>query len=159
MLLAERLHALLTYDPITGYFSWRTARQGVRVGARAGCVSGAYRYIMIDYVKYAEHNLAALYMTGEWPDDEMDHENTFGTDNSWTNLRPATRAQNMWNRKVKIDSTLGLKGVSPRHDKFQASIKANGQYYYLGLHNTPEQAHGAYCEKAQELHGVFSNEG
>jgi hypothetical protein len=31
----------------------------------------------------------------------------------------------------------------------------NGQTKYIGLYNTPEEAHAAYMAKAIELHGDF----
>ncbi len=76
------LKALLHYDPASGVFTWVA-------GQRSGCVAGAmwkgYISVRIAGRNYQVHRLAWLYMTGEWPADEIDHKNTVRDDNRWTN--------------------------------------------------------------------------
>ena len=55
----------------------------------------------------------------------------------------------------------GLKGVTlhKRAGKWQAQIQAFGVTHYLGIFNTAQLAHAAYCEAAARLHGNFARTG
>lgn len=93
---------------------------------------------------------------------EADHRNRNGLDNRKSNLRPATRAENIRNSSVHSDSRSGLKGVSYRSDrkrKWVAQIGCNGKKYNLGGYDTPEEAHEAYLKAAVQLFGGFATNG
>lgn len=91
----------------------------------------------------------------------VDHINGNQLDNRRSNLRVCTPAENMQNRRLNKNSTSGLKGVTWNRQcgKWHAQIRVNGKRLYLGLHDTPEMAHLAYCEAAMKLHGEFYNPG
>jgi hypothetical protein len=90
-----------------------------------------------------------------------DHINLDTVDNRRQNLRVATKAQNLHNRRAYKNSTHGFKGVkydrtaSPNR-RYAAFIACDGRRYYLGRYGTPEEAHAAYWEAAQRLHGEFA---
>lgn len=88
---------------------------------------------------------------------EVDHKDLDGLNNQKANLRFATLAENQHNRPAYKNNTSGFKGVSFRKklNKWQAYISLGGKKKHLGFHNTPEQAHAAYCRASEELHGVF----
>lgn len=155
MITQERLKELLHYDPETGVFTWRIRTSNrVKVGDVAGSAA-AYGYleIGIDGVTAKSHRLAFLYMTGEWPEHDVDHINGIRTDNRWANLRTATRSQNLQNlRAAKSNSKTGLLGVSPYNGTFRASIKHNGKQITLGRFSCPHAAHAAYLKAKAELH-------
>jgi hypothetical protein len=96
---ALELRERLQYDPNTGRWVWlKTSRAGF-VGKPAGSLDAkGYWVIKINGQSYKASRLAYLYMTGEWPEDEMDHINRTSWDDCWTNLRPATRTENNLNR-------------------------------------------------------------
>ena len=97
MLSHERLKEVLEYDPGTGISTWLVDRTGTaRAGARAGCIhkSSGYRVIRIDGKLYREHRVIFFWMTGKWPDKEVDHRDLDKSNNRWHNLREATRSQN-----------------------------------------------------------------
>lgn len=105
------------------------------------------------------HLLAWLYMTGEWPADEVDHEDTHRSHNWWSNLRAATSAQNAANRRTNVNNALGLKCVSrvARPGKqYRARIYIAGKRVHLGYFRTAEEASAAYFKKAQEVFGEFA---
>lgn len=71
----DRLRELVSYDPETGIFTWlRNTRQ-----TKAGTVAGRPRKdgirIGLDGARYLAHVIAWFYMTGEWPEPEIDRLN------------------------------------------------------------------------------------
>lgn len=155
MLTQSRLKELLHYDPNTGTFVWRSARQGVRVGGVAGCINGnGYQLICVDYRLYMSHRLAWLYVYGAWPEHEIDHINGIRDDNRIANLREATRAENAQNRAKQSNNTSGLIGVhwDSTKRKWISQIKIDGATKHLGVFDTPESAHAAYCVAKAGLH-------
>lgn len=96
-------------------------------------------------------------MTSEWPPDgmEVDHIDCDPTNDKWSNLRLATRAQNCANSTARKNST-GFKGVQARGKKWVAGIKIDGKRVYLGRFDTPEDAHAAYCRAASAHQGEFA---
>jgi hypothetical protein len=87
-----------------------------------------------------------------------DHRNNNGLDNQRHNLRPATTAQNNHNQRPRRGTSSRFKGVTLRKQsgKWQASIKVNGKYRYLGLHASEEDAALAYNAAALMLYGEFA---
>jgi hypothetical protein len=158
MLTYQRLRELLDYEPQTGKFFWkvRTARC-VKIGSLAGAIErNGYRRIDLLNKHYLAHRLAWLYVNGEWPLGDLDHVNGNKDDNRVANLRPATVSQNAMNKKMPATNKTGFKGVCQVGKKFQAGIKRNGKSTHLGWHDTPEAAHAAYVEKANEIFGEFA---
>jgi hypothetical protein len=51
----------------------------------------------IDGKQQRVHRLIWLYMTGEWPKDQIDHINNVKHDNRWKNLREADNQLNHYN--------------------------------------------------------------
>lgn len=156
----ERLRELLHYDPNTGIFRWRLRRKGQAVaGSIAGCLdSDGYRQIGLDGRRFRAARLAWFYVHGVWPPEDIDHKDLI-KDHDWIeNLRPASRSLNTANKKIYRNNISGFKGVFRRQGRWQASI-FNKKPYYLGMFDTPEEAHQAYCAKARELFGEFANDG
>lgn len=87
-----------------------------------------------------------------------DHKNGNTLDNRRANLRVADKYQNARNVKRPINNKHGHKGVSfhRKTKKWQAEIHVNGKKKYLGLFETPEKAHDAYCEAATKYFGEFA---
>lgn len=152
MMTASELRNILSYDPTTGEFRWRRASK--RLAGRTNCSTG-YREIQIGRRLYGAHRLAWLYMKGEWPPFQIDHDNLQKTDNRWSNLRDATPGQNSANTPKRRS---GLKGVTLHKTtgKYQAQIKTRNINFYLGLFEDEASAHAAYMKKAIELFGNFA---
>jgi hypothetical protein len=98
------LRRILAYDPDTGDFRWRLRSDrdhswNMRhVGGLAGSTLPiGYRYVNIRKKLLLAHRLAWLWMTGQWPVDQIDHINGDRVDNRWCNLRLATQKQNSAN--------------------------------------------------------------
>jgi hypothetical protein len=158
----ERLREVLDYDPATGALTWRV-RLGpmCKFGQIAGVIKGKYRRIAIDGRSYTASHLAWFHYYGIPPVGLVDHENLDTDDQSIENLRPATHAQNSKNMGRNSANTTGFKGVAVfnkpgKPTRYRALIRANGKRIFLGIFDTPEEAHEAYCKAAKELHGEFA---
>lgn len=155
-LSAERLRELLHYQPETGLFMWLTSRGGaVKAGALAGTLNTwGYAQIKIDGRLHLAHRLAWIYMTGKWPEKDIDHVNRVKSDNRWVNLREVTASQNMQNRLMYRNNTSGFRGVSwsRQANRWQARIKVSGKLIHLGYCNTPEAASVVYKAAAERMH-------
>lgn len=157
------LKEVLTYNPDSGVFTWaKHVNSRAKKGARAGSVNNnGYRRITICESQYLAHRLAWLYMTGEWPAEQIDHINMDISDNSWINLREASHTNNFQNKGMYSNNKSGYKGVSwNKQDKgWRAQIQVNGKKKHLGCFKVPEEAHKAYCEAADKHFGEFANFG
>lgn len=152
-----RLLQMLRYDPKSGEFAWINDRSGKGSGRKrvvAGSMhSAGYVSIRLDRSLYLAHRLAWFYVTGAWPEWQIDHIDGVRTNNAWSNLREVDNQVNQENqRKAQSSNKTGLLGVSANRDRWSASIKADGQRNYLGTYDTPELAHAAYLDAKRKLH-------
>ena len=161
----ELLRTLFDYEEETGALIWIVSpSRRVKVGDKAGTISrkGYLRIaITIDkkFCNFAAHRLIWYFVTGTDPGElQIDHIDSNKLNNRFSNLRLATNSQNNCNRRASLKSKAGLKGVSyyARSKKWCASISIQGKQFYLGLFDSPELAHMAYCKAAAELHGEFA---
>lgn len=167
-LTSERLRQLLRYDPASGAFT--------RVGSSrpqtahyitkpVGCIKpgplgggGGYLMINVDGKPYRAHRLAWLYMTGEWPTNDVDHKDRDRANNRWANLRAATRSQNIHNMGMRERNTSGVKGASYDSSRglWMSRIVVNGRLIHLGRFATKEEAGLAYEAAAAKHFGEFA---
>jgi hypothetical protein len=95
---------------------------------------------------------------------KADHKNLDTLDNTDENLRISTNAENARNKRLQRNNTTGYKGVrrvtnsrtKEQTNKWMARIRVNSKAVYLGVFDSPEKAHAAYCKAATELHGEFA---
>jgi len=88
---------------------------------------------------------------------EVDHIDGDGLNNTKINLRKATHAENMRNRKLQKNNTSGYAGVSPVYNnKWRAQIKVDGQIKYLGVFENKQDAVSAYSEASKKYFGEFA---
>lgn len=158
-LTLEKLCSILRYDPQTGNWTWLIQKNNrFKAGSRAGSNAGRYWVIKIDGETFTAHHLAFFYMTGRWPQEEMDHKDTDTFNNAWSNLREATRSQNCANRRLHKNNTSGYKGViwHKQRGRWAAQIRISGTTKHLGFFDTPELASEAYAAAAIETFGEFA---
>lgn len=177
------LNECFTYSPSTGELFWRERpihhyknHKAWATGnaANAGRLAGYLEHhstsgrrhrvaVRITYKgkshMYGVHRIAFSLMGIEIPIGmEVDHKDCNPFNNSWSNLRLATRAQNGANQKVHENRKHKHlpKGVSLKRKKFRSQIGWLGKQISLGSFSTPEEASLAYQSKAKELYGDFS---
>ena len=160
-LTLSRLKEVLEYSPVTGVFRWKVARGSRKAGEVAGGVGrwGYYR-IRVDGRLYPAHRLAWMYVNGELPEHQLDHENGVRDYNQILNLRSATYAINNKNKSVRRDNTSGVTGVRwhKQCSKWQAQVMSNGKQVHLGLFERKEEAVAAR-KAAEKRFGFHPNHG
>lgn len=142
----EQLKQCLSYDHLTGLFTWLTKHSKMQVGSIAGTKrkndGKTYIIISVKGVKYRAHRLAFLYMTGSFPTMLCDHINGDGTDNRWVNLREVDYVNNNRNMRLREDNTSGCAGVhwNKKDKRWQASLKTGVGRGYLGQYKSIDEA-------------------
>jgi hypothetical protein len=159
-LSAERLRELVKYDPETGIFTRRIATSNrIKVGDLVGSpMAIGYFEASIGGRRDTLHRFAWLYMTGEWPDGDIDHRDLDESNTRWGNLRCGSHAQNIANQKTRIDTVTGVKGVclDRRTGRFAAYVTINQRKIHLGMFESKEDAGNAYREAATRHFGEFA---
>ena len=142
----QQLKESLIYDPLTGIFTRKKyARKGKNAG---GFDTHGYIHIGVNGKQYKAHQLAWLYVYGEFPKNQIDHINGNRKDNRIENLRVVSSVINNLNRST-------AKGVYKHQNKFRARIKINGKHLHLGLFETEDLAKKAYLSAKKEYLGKF----
>ena len=157
-LTQEYLKSILHYNPETGIWTWISARPKIRIGDIAGGIVHGYLSIKINGKKYFAHRLAWLYMTGEWPTEEIDHMDLNRKNCKWNNLREASRTQNFANQRKYSNNKSGIKGVcwDKSANKWLAQIQINKQKIMLGFYENVKDAAEVYAKAAKEYFKEFA---
>ena len=157
MINQTELKKLLRYNPETGEFWRKRKTRGCQFDSPMGNTSNlGYRRVWIggrSGRSYQAHQLAWLYMAGEFPVLDIDHINGDRLDNRFENLREVSRSINLQNSLVcRSDSAVPYRGVSKNKHRFGARIVVEKVQHWLGTFDTPEEAHQAYLSAKEELH-------
>ena len=142
----ERLRQALDYDPGTGQFTWRERRPGKVAGCRR---NDGRVVIRLDGTLYLASRLAWFWLNGAWPVGDTEHCDLDRSNDRPSNLREATRSQNMANTAAHVDNQCGVKGVQRAKKRWRARICVNGQHRELGSFPTINEASAAYAKAAQ----------
>lgn len=165
MITQARLKELLHYNPDSGIFTWLASRRGrAKIGCEAGTILQArrtyYRVIGIDGDLHKAHRLAWLYIHGQLPANQIDHEDGNGLHNWSSNLRDVTNRENQRNARLRSDNTSGTAGVYfvKGRSKWRAQIRTESGNKHLGLFTNIEDAISAR-QAADVEYGFHGNHG
>ncbi len=162
----EEVREAFDYNAESGSLTWRERpaingyirhQNKMRAGKKAGGPSG-HGYEKIYFMggfRYT-HHLVWIHQQGEAAALHIDHINNDKSDNRIENLRLATRSQNLCNRPMQSNNSLGAKGVSRNRSRYSAKIRVDNVRTHLGTFDTVEEAHSAYCAAAETFHGQFA---
>jgi len=159
MIEQGRLREALSYDELTGEFTWikpskyHAEKCGRKAGTTRTAKGKSYVWIKIDGVATPAHRLAWLYVYGVEP-TVIDHINGRSTDNRIVNLREATSTQNAQNHTKRVGPSGLPTGVRINRSsgRYVARITANKRLYCLGTFDTPQEARKAYVNARKEMH-------
>lgn len=140
-------------------YSVVTGRLYVRGRFTAGNQWGkaGYRCVMLDGKRVAMHRFIWFWVTGEWPEHDVDHMNRIKWDNRWINLRDADDKTNTENRGPHKNNVLQVRGVRIiGSGKYDARIMHKGVSHHLGTYDTIEEANQARrnAEKIYFTHAI-----
>lgn len=159
-LTQEELKEIVSYDPDTGKFTkLKRISDHPYFSNTEWNHSQGYCAITIKNKNYFSHRLAWLYVHGKMP-KEIDHINGVRNDNRICNLRECNRNQNNSNKKAKINSKSGVKGVrwNEKNRKWIAEIGVNSRSKYLGSYENIEDAKQAYQNASITIYGQYSKQ-
>lgn len=168
------LRQLLRYEPETGKLFWRD--RGERLfpnkrhyltwktrycGKEALCnisSAGYYRGNVFNRNILA-HRAAWAVHYGEHPKADIDHINGNPLDNRLTNLRHATRSENMANSRPARGKSSKYLGVSfeKSRGKWAAELTRHYKKHRLGRFDSEVEAAKAYDDAAKHLHGDYAH--
>jgi len=148
------------YNERFSYFDgglyWKQPQSNrLKAGQLAGSIDGrGYLRTSIDGELIGNHLIIWIMHYGQTTKGLcIDHRDRNKLNNRIENLREITRTQN----NLNSDSRLKARGISydkVRH-KWRAQISAENRNITLGRFDTEEEAHTAYREAYDELHGDF----
>lgn len=136
---------LFNYDKDTGLLRWKNAFHTKKIGTLAGSINKkGYVTINIKWQQFSAARIAWVLSYGSIPTDkQIDHINRNPSDNRLSNLRLVTGSENCINRRTILgDETPRGWTLNKKTGKYQAQRKGR----YLGLFDTPAEAHIAYLE-------------
>jgi len=162
MLTQNKLKELLHYNPETGIFTWVSRPSNrIYVGKEAGNkIKNGYIIIGVCGSLYLAHRLAWLYMTGEWPESQIDHKDHVRNNNIFFNLRKATNLENSKNKSPSKNNTSGITGVywAKHITKWMSSIGIDRKQKHIGVFNDKWDAICAR-KSAENKYGFHKNHG
>jgi len=150
----------LQYSPSTGILiRLKSKSKRVKPGDIAGYIrKDGYVGLSLLCNEYLAHRIAWLLYYKEWPTDEVDHIDGNRANNKINNLRLSNRYDNNRNRHGPTKANkLGVLGVHQHTSgRYVARVRHKGESLYVGIFDSPEEAHAAYLEKKRELHPSFT---
>lgn len=143
--ILQDLQSFAVYDPESGHFI--CTRQKTACSTPVGQILGTFScvgiVIRVAGRTFLAHRLAWLWMTGEWPVEDIDHIDGKRWNNSWTNLRAVSRAINSRNQRKRDNNRSGVTNVCWHKGAGKWMARArdeNSQGVYLGLFSSLEEA-------------------
>ena len=137
---------------------WNAKHAGMPVFTRHHGVEGK-RGSLFGKTIY-QHQVVWAFHYGTWPEKDIDHINGDRNDNSITNLRLVSHAENMRNKAKPKSNTSGYVGVvwSKSEKKWQSRITKDGKRVHLGYYVCIDDAVSARSLAEKEM-GFHKNHG
>ena len=171
----ETLHRLLICDPVEGTLTWRhrpleffkTDRDQKSWNKRwagklalSGIDKDGYAHGRVLSITLRAHRVIWAMVMGEWPVEEIDHEDGVRTHNQYSNLKEASDRDNAVNRKLSKKNKTGVSGVSwdKTKKRWRARVRDGKKQVNLGYFRLLIDA--VKARKAGEAsHGYHPNHG
>ena len=141
MITQKELKATFIYNEQTGAFARRMAHNRIKPTGTINTLG--YKVIGFKSKLWLAHRLAWLYVYGVYPDCDIDHIDENKSNNAISNLRLATRSQNMQNvRNPNKNNAQKVRGVYFHKPTglYMAAIMIDGKSKHLGYFKDIEAA-------------------
>lgn len=159
----SKLHELFDLDIETGVLRWRVSPSpNVKVGAVGGWENGGgYLCVDVNRKSYRAHRIVFAMVNGRWPCGDVDHKDGNRANNRPSNLREATRSENLRNQKIRPDNKSGFKGVSfySKGKKWRSYCNVGRKQIHLGYFDSLSEAVEAARAGREKHHGEFARHG
>ena len=145
----------ISYDPVSGQFTAIKDRGKIKKGDKLGTKT-TNGYLVLGFRNKTQlcHRLAFLFMTGVFPELDVDHINGDRSDNRWTNLRQATRKQNSFNRGENKSKPLPKNIYLHKSGRYRVKMKIEGVTMHFGYFTELDKA----LEKARSIQELYHKE-
>jgi len=179
-LTQEIVRELLDYNPETGILTWKQRgrhwftkdqywkRWNTRYAGKQAAKSinrrpgdgYSIRKLQVLWKNYTAHKIIWLWMTGEFPKDQVDHIDRDGTNNKWSNLREADSFGNAKNRSKLRSNTSGVTGVNwhSSSNRWHARVSVDGFRHTLGFFAEDDLASAAKAVEDFRLNHGFAED-
>lgn len=151
----EELLWFFDYDKERGILIWKNHWRKSTASRFIGEIAGrktkdGYINIKLQSKMFKVHRLIWFIETGEWP-EIVDHKNGNVTDNRFLNLRDVTNRVNCSNAYFHREGK--MVGCTWAKDKgrWKSQIKILKKTYFLGYHDTEQEAHERYLSALKGL--------
>jgi hypothetical protein len=114
-----------------------------------------YFYVTWRRKHYAVHRVIFL-LIHKWLPECIDHIDGNPSNNNFLNLRPASRLQNQFNRRINSKCKSGVKNVTSHQGKWQVRFSIKGKTKHYGVFEDLEFAELVAQEIRAILHGEFA---
>lgn len=154
----DKIKSVIEYNQETGVFTWKVKRGCMSAGSVAGSLqSNGYLRLQVLGDEFLAHRLAFLMMTGSIP-DEVDHLDGDRINNSWSNLRAASRTENCHNTSLRVNNKSGFKNVNwhPGMRKWEVQVRVEGMKCRFGYYDDIELADLVAQEVRSKYHKEFA---
>lgn len=144
---------------LVSQYKWHAKKARTFAGGPVTCVyAEARKYLGKIDGRYVAMTIKMHRLILGLPAGRIDHIDNDGLNNQRNNLRHATHAQNMHNRRKHSEATCPWKGVYwyPNRQLWHSSISAGKRRFHLGYFRDACDAATAYNFAAYEYHKEFA---
>lgn len=155
-----KIEDCVTYDPLTGVFDRKLrTSNNQKMKDIAIKKKNGYCYVNVLGKSYLAHRLAYYLMEGVFPEEDIDHIDRDRANNVYSNLRPCSRSENLFNmglvRKGKFSRNVSL---DKRRGTYYAQVRAFGKTHSKTGLESAELAEMVADELRSRLHKEFAYE-
>lgn len=133
---------------------------GEILGCEVRCARGIKRWrVCVDTWYFFNSTAVWVWHNGPVPDGlEIDHRDRNQLNDRIGNLRPATRSQNAYNRRMRSDNKTGYKGLQwdTKRARWLVQVSIGKKRKHLGYFKEVEDALACRAAWVKERHGEFS---